>query len=585
MAFFAKSHHRFLYRFIKPYRARILLAGFVSFLLSVCATIIATLVGPSFRLLMEMDFAKRMSLHELFGERLEKLASLFFNSQEISVQTLFSTLPILLLAAAFIKLILGTSQYFMWEHISELMTRDLRQFLNDRFLAIPPHLRKTQQHRDREAQISTLITTDVKFIREFFVHFYGGLPRELMQIFLLGQTLILLSQKLFLIFFFGVVPGIAIINRLGRKLKKRAQHALKDYSQLTEWLQQRLLGVETIKHYGTENLESEKMLTLSEKMIEKFLRAARVKARTGPILEFVGILAMVCVLFVALNDIRNGTLHASVAVSFFTALALLTQSANIVARYLNSNREGAAAIARISEFLDELAEAEVEAGPSVVEYEQKPEVLRLQNIEASYPHNPQKALENFSFSFQPGKIYCLKGPSGAGKSTLFNIILANLNPSSGRVIFSNDVLNKGIGYLPQDLHVFYGSIAANVVYPETSIDYQRLENVLRSVGLWENVLKLPQSFETIIGGKGKDLSGGQIQRVHLARLLYHQYPLVLIDEGTSALDPENENLICDLLLKKVEQGSTIIMISHRTTPLEYADEILTLKEGKLLNEA
>ncbi len=582
MAFFSKSHHRFIYHFIKPYRSRIFLAGVLSFLLSICATMIATLVGPSFRLLMEMDLAKRMPLRELFGEHLGKIASVFFNSQEISVQTLFSTLPILLLGVAFFKLIFGTSQYFMWEHISELMTRDLRQYLSDRFLAIPPHLRKDQNHQEREAQLSTLVTTDVKFIREFFVHFYGGLPRELMQILLLGQTLILLSPKLFLIFFFGVAPGILTIHRLGRKLKKRAQLALKDYSQLTEWLQQRLLGVETIKHYGTENLESEKMRVLSEKMIEKFLRAARVKARTGPMLEFVGTLAMICVLFVALYDIRNGALHASVAVSFFTALALLTQSANTVARYMNSNREGAAAITRIREFLQDLAEAETKAGPSIVEYDQRTELLCLQNIEASYPRNPKKALEDFSFSFQAGKIYCLKGPSGAGKSTLFNIILSNLNPSAGRVIFSNDVLKKGIGYLPQDLHVFYGSIAANVIYPDSSIDNTRLEKVLRSVGLWENILALPQGLATIIGGKGKDLSGGQTQRIHLARLLYHQYPLILIDEGTSSLDPENENLICDLLLKKVEQGSTIIMISHRTTPLQYANEVLTLQEGRLL---
>ena len=579
---FLRSNHAFIYRFIRPYGLSIVLASFFSLILSLCATALAILVGPCLRLLMDLDFTKKVSLAELFGPRLSPYLKLFWTSGDLSMGGLLSLLPYWFLGLAFLKLTVGTSQYFLWERVSELLSRDLRQHLNDRFLAIHPSLRKHKAHAQREAVLSTLITTDVKLIREYIVHFYGGLPREMLQIIFIGQTLVLLSPKLCAIFFFGVIPGVFLIRLLGRKLKKRAQHALQDYSQLTEWLQQRLLGIETIKHYKTETLESSKMQVHSEQMVQKFMRAARVKARTGPMLEFVGIAAMTVVLFVAFRDIQNGTLQASVAVSFFTGLAMVAQSGSTVGRYVNSNREGAAAIERVRIFLVDLQKDEESLSHTAVRFSASPHILSLEKVSASYPGAQETALSDFSFSFERGKIYCLSGPSGAGKSTLFNIILGNLIPQNGQISFANSIQTQGLGYLPQDVQLFYGSIADNVVYPDQTIDTLRLQRILEAVDLWATIQRLPEGIASVVGGKGQDLSGGQYQRIHLARLLYHHYPLILIDEGTSSLDPENENLICKLLLEKAKEGTTILMISHRATPLQYADAILYLKQGRLV---
>lgn len=583
MSPFLRTNHSFLHHFIKPYSLSIFGASFFSLVLSICATLIAILVGPALRLLMNVDYTKTVPLVELFGPQLSRFFSIFFKSNELSLESLITSLPLLLLGIAFLKLLLGSSQYFLWERTSELMSKDLRQYLTDRFLAIHPSLRRYKEHEQREATLSTLITTDVKLIREYFVHFYGGLPREMLQILFIGQTLIFLSPKLCAIFFFGVIPAVAVIQKLGRKLKKRAQAALQDYSDLTEWLQQRLLGIETIKHYGTETLESEKMNTHSEQLVQKFLRATRVKARTSPMLEFVGISAMALVLYVAFTDIQNGTLQASVAISFFTGLALVAQSGNVVGKYVNSNREGAAALERIRSFLNEL-EKETATNPAI-HYSAQNSVLRLENIEASYLGTSKLALHNFSYEFEKGKIYCLKGPSGSGKSTLFNVILGNLIPNSGKVYFNETVSKSGLGYLPQNVQFLYGSIASNIVYPDTNVDHDRLERILKAVDLWDLVHKQENGLESLIGGGGMELSGGQNQRIHIARILYHHYPLILIDEGTSALDPENENLICKLLTTKADEGSTILMISHRVAPLQYANAILNLKDGALIESS
>ncbi len=580
MSPFLRTNRTLLHHFIRPYRMSILWATLFSLVLSFCATMISLLMGPSLRLLMDLDFTKKVPVVELFGFRLGSFFTYIFKTDELGLDSLITNLPLFLLGLAFLKLILGTSQYFLWERTSEQMSRDLRLYLNDCFLKIHPSLRRYKEHEAREALLSTLITTDVKLVREFFVHFYGGLPRELLQILFIGQTLVLLSPKLCAIFFFGLIPAIALIQKLGRKLKKRAQLALQDYSDLTEWLQQRLLGIETIKHYGTENLESEKMQVHSEQLVQKFLRAARVKSRTGPFLEFIGISAMALVLFVAFQDIEKGNLQASVAISFFTGLALIGQSGNIVGRYINSNREGAAALERIRNFLKDLENEKVEN--HAISYSSQTEILHLENVEATYPENSKSVLHNFSYKFEKGKIYCLKGHSGAGKSTIFNLILGNLMPSSGRICFSEDVKKSGLGYLPQNVQFFYGSILSNVIYPDIEADYEKVERILKAVDLWDLVQRQEKGLDSLIGGGGMDLSGGQNQRIHIARILYHQYPLILIDEGTSALDPENEALICKLLTTKAQEGSTILMISHRLAPLQYADAILHLEDGRLL---
>lgn len=580
---FLKSNRSFLHHFIKPYWVSIVFASLCSLILSLCATLLAILVGPALRLLMDMDFSKTVPVSELFGSRLSPFFTMLFKSDEISLQILITSVPLLLLGIAFLKLLLGTSQYYLWERSSELMTRDLRQYLTDHFLNIHPSLRRYQSHEQREATLSSLITTDVKLVREYFVHFYGGLPREMLQIVFIGQTLVLLSPKLCAIFFFGVIPAVSLIQKLGRKLKKRAQLALQDYSELSEWLQQRLLGMETIKHYSTEKLESEKMMLHSDQLVQKFLRAARVKSRTGPLLEFIGITAMAAVLFVAFNDIEKGLLPASVAVSFFTGLALVAQSGAVVGRYVNSNREGSAALERIRIFVQELDKEE----NVHITYEASStgSILNMDKVEAHYPGNVKTALHSFSYDFKKGKIYGLKGPSGSGKSTLFNLILGNLIPTSGRILFDPSVHKEGLGYLPQNVQFFYGSILDNVIYPDTVPDLKKVEDVLKAVDLWKLVLSQENGLNSLVGGGGMDLSGGQNQRIHIARLLYHKYPLILIDEGTSALDPENENLICKMLTSKAKEGASIIMISHRLAPFQYVDEILNLKEGFLSSPA
>ncbi len=498
--------------------------------------------------------------------------------------SLLHRLPLILTAVAFVSSVLGLLQWFLWERASEIVSLNLRNDLASGYLALDPAQRRTDESRSQEAELSASITTDVKLLREYLVHFYGGLPREGAKVLAFAVMLLLLSPKLTAIFALGIFPAIGLGGRIGRVLRRRAAKALADYSQLTEWLQQRLLGIETIKHYRTEKIETKKMSELTTALYERFLRAARVKARTGPTLEGLAIACMAVVLCIALKDIGEGKTTGSVQLSFFTTLALLSQAADKLGRYLNSNREGAAAVDRLRSLLGFLTGHRREAPANAVFGRGPKNQVSCRNVTAVYPGSNEPALKDFSFDFVAGQIHCLAGPSGAGKSTAFNLLLGLLTPQAGTVEMTcaSDVSGAPVCYVPQKVLLLPATIAENVAYPDATFDEARVMEALAKVELTATVAGQRGGIHERVGEGGVGVSGGQAQRILLARLWYQQKPFILVDEGTSALDPEVERTIYQLLRELASRGAVVVTIAHRSAAAESADVLLLLDQGRLV---
>lgn len=545
-------------------------------ILGALAASIATLVGPALQVITSPTNTVTLAWSELFGTRLGALVSVLDRSDGISRERLLRILPGLLVGVAGLKALLSSSQWFMWERLTENVAKKLRSDIIGAYLYLNPLSR--QQDRDREATLSSVLSTDVRMMRIYLVHFYGGLPREGLQSAFLFLTLLLLSPQLFMIFLFGVAPVVLIVSHLGKKLRRRAGRALKDYSTLTEWLQQRLLGIETIKHYGTEKFELTKMKALNTDMFKAFYRAARVKARTAPIIEGVAIAAMAGVLYYAFASELSG----AVQLSFFTTLGLFSQSAAKLGKYYNQNREGRAAISRIEGLTQYLLSHQKTQlnGPSFMEGKKDGFELLLKDLSFRFPEAHDNALEDFSYRFCSGRIYCVCGSSGAGKSTLFKLILGLLTPTKGEVIVESNS-PRSLGYLPQRLNLASTTIAETVSYPDISFDTQQVLLALRQAGLENFVTGLDAGVLTEVGSGGLGLSGGQVQRLGLARLFYHNYDIVLVDEGTSALDPETEQLIHNSLKQLALGGALVIMIAHRLSAAQISDEIILLRNSQL----
>ena len=215
--------------------------------------------------------------------------------------------------------------------------------------------------------------------------------------------------------------------------------------------------------------------------------------------------------------------------------------------------------------------------------------LEFKNIFFSYSKTNKNILDNINFKLEKNQIIGLIGETGSGKTTLVDILLGFLKPTGGKIFINEKesdpiILNYSnkIGYLPQENFIINDTLEANITltYDKKKIDYEKLKEILNLLKLSRFVFDLPSKFDTLIGENGVKLSGGQRQKVCLARLLYHDREILVLDEATNALDKENENLVIDSL--KSLSNKTIIIISHDHNNLRFCDKLYEIIDGKIL---
>jgi ATP-binding cassette subfamily C protein len=220
--------------------------------------------------------------------------------------------------------------------------------------------------------------------------------------------------------------------------------------------------------------------------------------------------------------------------------------------------------------------------------DQKPELkhaVRLEGVTFAYSEN--NVLNDTSMVFPAGEITAIVGPSGSGKTTIVDLVIGLLRPQNGEVWIDDLPLAKidlhqwrrMIGYVPQETLLLHDSIFVNVTLGDANISEYQVQKALRKAGIWEFIETLPKGMHSSVGQRGLKLSGGQRQRVAIARAIVHKPRLLILDEATTALDPENEAAICQTL-QMLRGELTILTISHQPAVLDVADRAYRLDQGK-----
>ncbi|HEY6711728.1 MAG TPA: thiol reductant ABC exporter subunit CydD [Rubrobacter sp.] len=457
---------------------------------------------------------------------------------------------------------------------------DLRERLFAHVLRLGPAYARSE----RTGELTTTLTEGVERLDPYFARY---LPQVLLSavVPLLVVTYILprdAASAVLLVVTAPVIPVMMVL--VGSYAEEHTRRQWLALSRMGAHFLDALQGLPTLKAFGRVAAEEEKVERVSGEFRERTLKVLRYAFLSGLVLEFMTAAAIALVAVVLGVRLING------AISFQDAflVLLLTPEFYRPLRELGIHRhagmEGKAAAERIFEILDSpvLADGTLQESPSG-ELE-----VSFSGVRFTYPGRDLPALDGLTLILPAGSRTAVVGRSGSGKSTLVGLVLRFLNPDAG-VISANGVpvedlpagaWREHVALVPQRPHLFYGSVLENIRLARPDASRAEAERAAELAGAAEFIRRMPHGYDTQIGERGQRLSGGEAQRLAIARAFLKDAPLLVMDEPTSSLDPESERLVRDAL-DRLAQGRTSLTVAHRLNTVSTADRIIVLHEGRV----
>jgi ATP-binding cassette, subfamily C, bacteriocin exporter len=396
------------------------------------------------------------------------------------------------------------------------------------------------------------------------------------------------SWKLALIVSF-VIPLYALIYFITNKLnKKRERKLMEDTADLESQLVESLNSVRTIKEFGLESYSNLKTEIRFIKLLRSIYRSTTNSLFSSTGTELISRVSTIVLLWTGSYFVINLTITPGELLSFYAIIGYFTGPASNLIGMNKPIQNALIAADRLFEIMD--LEQEVEENRLDLPREK---IGDIQFHEISFSYGTRKdVFDHFSFCIKQGEITAVVGESGSGKTTLV-ALLQKLYPLNGGVIsigdynlehISTESLRKLVGVVPQRLDLFNGTLLENIAVGQFSPDLTRILEICHSLGMQQFIERLPAGFNSWIGENGTTLSGGEKQRIAIARALYRDPEIILFDEATSSLDNESEQFVQHTIGEMKKQGKTILVIAHRLSTVIQADHIAVLDSGKIIEE-
>ncbi|MCP1673966.1 subfamily B ATP-binding cassette protein MsbA [Natronocella acetinitrilica] len=474
-----------------------------------------------------------------------------------------------------------SSDYTMaW--IGRNVVADMRQAVFEKYLVLPT------AYFDKGALgfLKAKLTYNVNQVADAASKSVVILIRDTFTIIFLVGYMIYLAGWLALVFLvLSPLLGVIILwaNKRFRKIARRLLSTVGGIGQVAE---DTLRGHTEVKVFGATDQEAARFRKINDNHKRQQLRYVMVKSMTEPMVQFVAVVSLAIVLYLATMEAVMSTITPGGILSFITATALMMAP---LKRVVKVNSEIQKALAA-GESLFEMLDLEPEPDFGTIPLERAEGHVIFDSVRFKYEASVSDVLQDISFEIRPGEIVALVGRSGSGKSTIASLLPRFYEPTGGRILLDGRSiteypmrdLRRQISVVTQQVVLFNDTVANNIAYgmPENaSID--QLREAARSANALDFIESLPNGFDTYIGDNGVMLSGGQRQRLAIARALIKDAPILILDEATSALDTESEKMIQDALDRLMKSRTTLV-IAHRLSTIEEADRIVVIEAGKIV---
>ncbi|MBS1804740.1 MAG: ABC transporter ATP-binding protein [Acidobacteria bacterium] len=389
-----------------------------------------------------------------------------------------------------------------------------------------------------------------------------------------------------LVLFIPVV--ITSARKIGREVRTRTRTGQDKLAEIQNILHETVTGNRIVKAFNNEIWEVLRFRRAAKRLFRANLRNVRIQSISSPLMDAIGAIAIALFLFIGRNEIQHGRMTMGLFGAFIFLLFKLYDPVRKFAYFYNSFQQAMGASLSIFAFFD--AKDDVKERPNASAMPRFSNSVRFDDVGFAYSteKGESQILHNVDLDVRAGELLALVGPSGAGKSTLVNLIPRFFDVTSGRILIDGrDIremtlgsLRRQVAQVTQETILFNDTVRNNIAYGQPDVKNDLVEQAARAALAHDFIMRMPQGYATVIGEKGFRLSGGEKQRLAIARAILKDAPILILDEATSALDAESESLV-QAALSNLMQGRTTLVIAHRLGTIRRANRIAVLEGGRI----
>ena len=498
-------------------------------------------------------------------------------------KTMLMLLPLVIILLYLFRGAAFFGQAYLMSYVGHNLVKQLR----DKLYSHIQLLSLSFFHKHDTGLLMARIMNDVNIVMSMVSQAVTGILRDFFTIIGLLCVIFYRDWKLALIAITVLPVAVIPIVKFGRRMRKfstRTQEAMADVSSL---LHETFTGTKIVRAFGMEPYENRRFFEKTLRLFQYEMKAVMVRSLSSPVMHFLGGIGITLIIWYGGNKVIQGTSTPGTFFSFMTALIMLYEPIKRISELNNMIQEGMAAAVRIYHILD--MSSEVKERKDAVALDAGRHSIIFRNV--SFKYEDQMVLRNINLEVKSGEILALVGTSGGGKTTSVNLIPRFYDVTEGAVLIDgHDIrgmtiksLRNQIGIVTQDPILFNDTVYNNIAYGNLNASESDIIAAAKAAYAYDFVQGFPDSFNTVVGEKGVRLSGGEKQRICIARALLKNAPILILDEATSSLDTESE-LAVQHALENLMQGRTTFVIAHRLSTIHHADRIVVIVNGQIVED-